>query len=147
MLQFRCSRGGVRRSDDTHSLRCMQSGLGHTVAGRHSCQSCRSRDEPLPRLAATLRATISDLTVRIADGVPVMCGRHFHPALLDVEKHLPIRALFPYGGFLREHQVRQNDSKTHFLQNCHWKESGWRRTYRLGRSSSYGCSLLEDQVQ
>ena len=35
-----------------------------------------------------------------------MCGRHFHPALLDVDKHLPVRALFPYGGFLREHQGR-----------------------------------------
>jgi len=38
--------------------------------------------------------------------LPTTHGRHFHPALLDAEKYLPIKALFPYGGFLREHQVQ-----------------------------------------
>ena len=44
---------------------------------------------------------------RVAD------GRHFHPALLEADKRLPIRALFPYGGFLREHQgLAAGDSVT-----------------------------------
>ena len=29
--------------------------------------------------------------------------------LLDSEQHLPVKALFPFAGFWREHQVRQID--------------------------------------
>ena len=33
--------------------------------------------------------------------------RNIHPVLLDVEQHLPVKALFPVAGFWREHQVQQ----------------------------------------
>ena len=52
--------------------------------------------------ASQLDARRSSARVLRLTACPV--GRHFHVPLLDIERHLPVKALFPFAGFWREHQ-------------------------------------------
>ena len=46
---------------------------------------------------------VSSRSYESCHGCPV-AHRNIHPVLLDIEKHLPVKALFPFAGFWREHQ-------------------------------------------